>query len=214
VHRWSCSTRAGTTPSTSSAANGSSASRAVPSHCPGWTARSRSCRLAPRVPLPIPVPELLGAPSGDYPWPFWGARLIPGRELADARPPGSDRVGAATGLGEFLRALHDPDLVPTVGAGLPHDPLRRADPGVRVPMARECLTRLGEYGVWNPAVEGLLAEAERLGLPTGPASVCHGDLHVRHLLVDEDAQAAGVIDWGDVCVADPALDLSLAYSGF
>ena len=42
----------------------------------------------------------------------------------------------------------------------------------------------------------------------------HGDLHQRHLLLDGDGRACGVIDWGDVCLADPALDLSLAYSGF
>ena len=44
--------------------------------------------------------------------------------------------------------------------------------------------------------------------------VVHGDLHVRHLLVDDDGQAAGVIDFGDLCLADPAVDLSLAYGGF
>jgi aminoglycoside phosphotransferase (APT) family kinase protein len=44
--------------------------------------------------------------------------------------------------------------------------------------------------------------------------VCHGDLHVRHLLVDRDGTATGVIDWGDLCLADPAVDLSIAYFGF
>ena len=44
--------------------------------------------------------------------------------------------------------------------------------------------------------------------------VCHGDLHVRHLLVDRDGSATGVIDWGDLCLADPAVDLSIAYFGF
>ncbi len=29
-----------------------------------------------------------------------------------------------------------------------------------------------------------------------------------------DGLAAGVIDWGDCCLADPALDLSLAYGAF
>jgi len=37
---------------------------------------------------------------------------------------------------------------------------------------------------------------------------------VRHLLVDEDAGPVGVIDWGDVCLADPAVDLALAYAAF
>ena len=30
----------------------------------------------------------------------------------------------------------------------------------------------------------------------------HGDLHVRHVLVD-NGELSGVIDWGDVCVGDP-----------
>jgi aminoglycoside phosphotransferase (APT) family kinase protein len=37
---------------------------------------------------------------------------------------------------------------------------------------------------------------------------------VRHLLVDAHGEAAAVIDWGDVCLGDPAVDLSLAYAGF
>ena len=39
--------------------------------------------------------------------------------------------------------------------------------------------------------------------------MCHGDLHVRHLLVRAGA-LTGVIDWGDVCRGDPAVDL-MAY---
>jgi len=39
----------------------------------------------------------------------------------------------------------------------------------------------------------------------------HGDLHFRHLLVGGGA-ASGVIDWGDVCVSDPAIDLPLLWS--
>jgi aminoglycoside phosphotransferase (APT) family kinase protein len=44
--------------------------------------------------------------------------------------------------------------------------------------------------------------------------ICHGDLHVRHLLVDRDGSVTGVIDWGDLCLADPAVDLSIAYFAF
>ena len=32
--------------------------------------------------------------------------------------------------------------------------------------------------------------------------------------MNENGHAAGVIDWGDVCVADRSVDLSLAYGGF
>jgi aminoglycoside phosphotransferase (APT) family kinase protein len=37
----------------------------------------------------------------------------------------------------------------------------------------------------------------------------HGDLHLRHLLVDDAGAAAGVIDFGDVCRGDPAIDMAL-----
>ena len=32
-------------------------------------------RLAPLLPLPIPVPEFVGRPDDCYPWPFVGARV-------------------------------------------------------------------------------------------------------------------------------------------
>jgi aminoglycoside phosphotransferase (APT) family kinase protein len=87
---------------------------------------------------------------------------------------------------------------------------------VRAPLARERLDRVAAQGVWqpDPAVHTLLAEAAHLGPPDGAPVLVHGDLHQRHLLLDSAGHAAGVIDWGDVCLGDPALDLSLAYSGF
>ncbi|GAB4053726.1 aminoglycoside phosphotransferase family protein [Catellatospora paridis] len=179
-------------------------------------------RLVGRLPLPIPVPELIGVPSARFPWPFWGARLVPGVELADTGLPDDRRTRAAADLGGFLRALHDPALAALVmgdsdpAAVLPHDPMRRGDPAVRGPQAREWLAGLAASGLWQPdsAVFGLLDEAEPLGPADGPPVLVHGDLHQRHLLLGDDGRATGVIDWGDVCLADPAVDLSLAYSGF
>jgi aminoglycoside phosphotransferase (APT) family kinase protein len=84
----------------------------------------------------------------------------------------------------------------------------RGDMSVRVPMAREELTALGLL----PAnVERVLDAA--LELPTPTATVlAHGDLHIRHALTDGDGGLSGVIDWGDACRADPAIDLSLYWS--
>ena len=48
--------------------------------------------------------------------------------------------------------------------------------------------------------------------PPDPVAVTHGDLHFRHLLVDQNASLVGVIDWGDVCRADPSIDLPLIWS--
>ncbi|MEU8307864.1 phosphotransferase [Actinomadura sp. NPDC048955] len=172
--------------------------------------------LAPRLPLPVPVPRFVGGPSGDFPWPFWGARRIPGRELADVRPPGGDRVVLAAETGAFLRALHDPALAREVGKGLPVDPMGRADPAGRASRTHGRLDAIAARGVWerDPAVGEFLAAAKGWAAPGGEPVLVHGDLHVRHLLLTPGGRAAGVIDWGDVCLGAPAVDLSLAYAGF
>ena len=180
-------------------------------------------RLAAVLPLPIPEPRFAGEPSPRYPWPFFGARLLPGTELADAALPDDRRVRAAAAVGEFLGVLHDPSLVALAGgADLPVDPMRRASPAVRAGRAREVAGRLAQQGIWSPgdAVTELLDRAGRVpgdagaGPAGGPFAVCHGDLHLRHLLVGGDGSAAGVIDWGDLCLADPAVDLMIAYLAF
>jgi aminoglycoside phosphotransferase (APT) family kinase protein len=171
-------------------------------------------RLAPLLPVPIPVPALVGLPGDDFPWPFFGSALLPGREPDVESPPEGDRDGLAAELGSFLRALHARELAAAVdpNALLPVDVNRRADMAARVPRTREQLAALERLGLWQVPllVERLLAEAERLP-PPAPGALVHGDLHFRHVLVESGA-VTGVIDWGDVCRADPAVDLQLVWS--
>jgi aminoglycoside phosphotransferase (APT) family kinase protein len=159
--------------------------------------------LAPLLPLPIPVPRFVGEPAHGYPWPFFGAALLPGRELPDAGLTDDERCALGRPLGEFLRTLHRVD----VAAGLPSDPLERSDMAVRVPRTLERLAELEPLWRAPPSVRDLLDAARGLPVPE-PVSVVHGDLHFRHLLVEGGA-AAGVIDWGDLCRDDPSVDLPL-----
>jgi len=173
--------------------------------------------IAPLLPLSVPAPELIADDDDPAePWPFSGARLIPGRELADTGLPQSDRVGAAAAVGAFLRVLH---AVPTQAVGdvdLPYDPMSRGWPRARAESTRENLDRLVADRLWagDQRVDALLEAAWQLAGPAGEPVLVHGDLHVRHLLVDGEGAATGVIDWGDLCRADPAVDLSLAYAAF
>ena len=176
-------------------------------------------RLAPVLPLPVPDPRFIGRPSERYPWPFFGARLLPGTELAASGLADARRGPVAAGTGRFLRALGEPQVRALArDAALPVDPMRRGSPAVRAGRAREVLDRLADAGVWaaDPAVYALLDEAARVPERDQPGElvVAHGDLHVRHVLTGADGAASGIIDWGDVCLADPAVDLSLAYFGF
>jgi aminoglycoside phosphotransferase (APT) family kinase protein len=165
-------------------------------------------RLSPLLPVPVPVPVFVGRPANGYPWPFFGAELLPGIEAGDANLGDDERIEVALQLAGFLRTLHSLELdVP-----LPVDANQRTDASRRIAMAREELAEVDQLGLWRAPseLERLFEAAERLPPPEPPVLV-HGDLHFRHVLVDGPA-VTGVIDWGDVCRSDPAIDLPLLWS--
>lgn len=168
-------------------------------------------RLAPHLPLPIPTPLHVGVPALGFPWPWFGAPFLPGTGLMASGLPFAARSAIGTALGSFLRALHAPDLVAEVGDDLAADPMRRGDMPHRVAMTRTRLAELAGAGILegDSATHALLDDAATLP-PSSRRAVLHGDLHAAHVLV-MDGAATGVIDWGDVCVGDPAIDLSIAY---
>jgi aminoglycoside phosphotransferase (APT) family kinase protein len=172
-------------------------------------------RVAPLLPIPVPVPTFVGQETTRFPRPFFAYRLLHGVEPADARLSEDERASIGAELGRFLRVLHARETLEAVDPArvLPVDINGRADMATRVPRARENLATLQELGLWTApsAVERILASAEAL-LPTTSALVLvHGDLHQRHVLV-ESGSISGVIDWGDVCRADPCIDLMLVWS--
>ena len=169
-------------------------------------------RLAPLLPVPIPAPRFIGAPNDRFPWPFFGAPLLAGVEPADAELTEFHRVELGATLGRFLRVLHTSETREAVDPErlLPVDPMRRADPAKRVPLARQLLAELESSGIARCPATGLLNDASRLGASTETVYL-HGDLHLRHVLVD-GGSLAGVIDWGDTCLGDPSIDLQIAWS--
>lgn len=165
--------------------------------------------IALALPLAVPAATHVGAPSRAFAWPFAGAPLIAGTEAVEAGLGPGARLAVATSLGRFLATLHDPALAARVEhLALPVDPLSRSDMALRVPLARERLAVLRRRGLLDPspALAELFEEALAVPPPAAPV-LAHGDLHPRHLLVGPDGIPTGVIDWIDVCLADPAIDL-------
>jgi aminoglycoside phosphotransferase (APT) family kinase protein len=172
-------------------------------------------RLGPMLPAPVPVPVHVGRPTDAYPWPFIGTRLIAGTELAASDMDAVARVRLGAELGSFLAALHAPELAERFGDELPVDPMRRADMPERGAIARTWLDEAADLGIWDRSRD---AEADDLILRAASVpeasrlSVAHGDLHLRHVMLTDDGRMAGIIDWGDMCLADPAIDLPLVWS--
>ncbi|MFC5150457.1 aminoglycoside phosphotransferase family protein [Streptomyces amakusaensis] len=162
--------------------------------------------LAPRLPLPIPVPQRLGEPSERFPRPWIVTTWVPG-EPAD-REPVTRGTEAAEALAAFLTALHRPAPA-------------------EAPAGRDRGGPLAWYADWcgrqlASAVErGLIQDPEgvravwedALAAPDreGPAVWLHGDLHPANVLTG-DGTLRGVIDFGDLCAGDPACDLAAAWS--
>lgn len=152
-------------------------------------------RIAPRLPLAVPVPEFTGAPSERYPWPFAGYRMLAGRTADQIGLTDERRAAAAPVLGRFLRALHALPIDP--GPDVVADRLGAAR------MRGETGARLGELG-WP--VPTWFDEPVRAPIRS---TLVHGDLHARQILVGDGV--CGVIDWGDVHFGDPACDLAVAW---
>lgn len=172
--------------------------------------------LARRLPVPIPAAERV-APAGPlHPAPYLAHRFLPGTTGDRAALDPAQRTRLAPQLAGFLSTLHVVPVAEARAMGVPDD-VFRSDPERRVEQITERLPALAAAGFAREAdaIAGVMA-SHGMGaidaLPSAERTLCHGDFYARHFLVDAQADLCGVIDWGDVCVADPAIDLSIAYA--
>ncbi|QKW07320.1 aminoglycoside phosphotransferase family protein [Streptomyces sp. NA04227] len=161
--------------------------------------------LAPRLPLPVPVPQRLGQPSERFPRPWIVTTWVPG-EPAD-RSPAMRAAESADALAAFLTALHQP--APD-GAPFGRD---RGGPPARYAggFARQLAAVTAAGLVPDPdAVRAVWEDAVAAPDWSGPPLWLHADLHPANVLT-ADGTLCGVIDFGDLCAGDPAWDLAAAW---
>ena len=158
--------------------------------------------LAPRLPLPIPVPQRLGEPSERFPRPWIVTTWVPGAP-AD-RAPATRGPEAADALAAFLTALHQP-----APAGAPAGRGRGGSLADSAGYFDRSLAEATGLGlIPDPdAVRAVWDDAVAAPGWAGPALWIHGDLHPANLLT-ADGTFCGVIDFGDLCTGDPAFDLA------
>ena len=129
----------------------------------------------------------------------------PGRS---ARAPSSrtrgNLAGLASEVGRALTALH---AVPVEEARAHSVPELDLGEELYRPMVEACLPHLGSRGrAWLE--RRFAAFIEGGGSSAAARVLVHGDLGCGHLLADEAGHLAGIIDWGDALIADPAYDLA------
>jgi aminoglycoside 2''-phosphotransferase len=184
-------------------------------------------RLAPSLNLPVPVVERLAPYRGEI---LAAAhRKIVGepltRELYESLPSGR-REQAVSDLALFLLSLHGASLAVAREAGVPSCdyPFCRTEDGITPGSAPEQYSAALEKLLTFPQIDRdtahfcaavvrslLRQERDEPGVP----ALVHGDLSAEHVLFDAGAgRIVGVIDFTDVIVADPALDLMYLYSAY
>ncbi|MEV0195308.1 aminoglycoside phosphotransferase family protein [Nonomuraea sp. NPDC050691] len=162
--------------------------------------------LAPRLPLPVPVPQRLGEPSARFPRPWIVTTWVPG-EPAD-RAPVTRGAEAADALAAFLTALHQPAPEQAPVGQDRGGPLADYSEGFVKGLASA--TEMGL--IPDPdAVRAVWDDAVAAPDWTGPALWLHGDLHPANVLT-ADGTICGVIDFGDLFAGDPAGDLAAAWN--
>jgi aminoglycoside phosphotransferase (APT) family kinase protein len=166
-------------------------------------------KLAPHLPLAVPVPLADGVPADGYPfhWSVYG--WLEGENATVERV--ADSREAAADLAQFVAALQriDPTGGPPPGEHnfFRGEPLSRRDEAVRnsIHALRDEIDVGVVTAAWEPAVRA--PEWQR-----APVWI-HGDLDSRNLLV-EQGRLRAVIDWGGLGVGDPACDVMVAWKVF
>jgi aminoglycoside phosphotransferase (APT) family kinase protein len=161
--------------------------------------------LAPRLPLPVPVPQRLGEPSPRFPRPWIVTTWVPGTP-AD-RVPATRGAEAADTLAAFLTALHQPAPAAAPAGRGRGGPLAGAAEGFAGYLKEAIDLDL----IPDPdAVRAVWDDAVAAPAWAGPPLWLHGDLHPANLLT-ADGTYCGVIDFGDMCAGDPACDLAACW---
>ncbi|MEV5844092.1 aminoglycoside phosphotransferase family protein [Streptomyces sp. NPDC051985] len=158
--------------------------------------------LAPRLPLPVPMPVRSGEPSARFPKHWTVMTWVPGEPLDLTSISRGDH--AADTLAGFLRALH---VEAPAGAPAASDfgahPKDSTDGFEHFFRAVDLDGPADEVrAVWDDAVAAPEWE--------GPPVWVHGDLHPANVVVS-DGTLSGVIDFGALFAGDPAWDLAAAW---
>jgi aminoglycoside phosphotransferase (APT) family kinase protein len=150
-------------------------------------------RLAPALPLAVPVPVAEGAPADGYACHWSVCTWIEGETGVDAP---WDPLTAADTLASFVRALRQ---IESDGAPPLRDRLAYRSDDMRAVVAQVGSDALA---IWEAALEA----------PTwnGPAVWCHADLDARNWLV-RGGRLHGIIDWEGFGAGDPAADVMAAW---
>lgn len=165
-------------------------------------------RLAPRLPLPVPLPLAKGTPAEGYPRTWSICQWLEGET---ARLGGITSPAQASALGRWIAALQeiDPSGGPLPG---PHNSNRGVSLARRDRATRAAIAELRGLNLIDADLSARIWAAA-LSAPAWdrPPVWIHGDLQPGNLLMT-DGRVSAVIDFGCLGIGDPACDVMAAWT--
>lgn len=165
-------------------------------------------KLAPRLPLQLPVQLAIGEPDAGYPYQWAVYRWLDGESAISAHIP--DLCQAARDLAQFIVALQRLD--PAGGPPAAEHNLRGVPLALRDASTRAAIAAMGSM-IDADAATRVWETALRAPPWDRPPVWFHGDLLPGNLLV-ANGRLRAVIDWSGAGVGDPACDLMCAWGLF
>ncbi len=170
--------------------------------------------LATYCSMPIPIPLFRGKATEEYPYIFYGYKLLPGKSIGNFELNAQAYKKLATNLGLFLKELHGVSLDFAQKKELMSEPAKvdfefcvvRGLEAFESSIAHDLIPVHFDKNRIKMFIESWV----ELEVPKKQV-ILHGDLYARHVLINKMGDIVGIIDWGDLHIGCIGVDLGVVY---
>ena len=168
------------------------------------------------IKLDIPDPKYQGHPCEIYPYHFHGYQMLEGKTGCSIELSDLERSQNITKLAAFLRTIHNINALQATKIGAREQVFDRTNRARLIQALSSRVEKINQQQIdiqINMDVYAQeIARIEKISL-SNDKTLVHGDLYSRHFMFT-DGVLTGVIDWGDVGINHPVVDLGVIYSFF
>lgn len=161
-------------------------------------------------------PTFIGKASHLYPFPFAGYPKLKGNPLYEIGFPFIKKTSFARTLGSWLRELHSIKVNDKHIKLIKGDQTWRLNVKQRLSFCQEKIKQYEQYFSTSQLDTSLLSKTikklSKFNFTKKKLCYLHGDLYSSHILVDNELNLTGLIDWGDVHIGHPGIDLIIIFN--
>jgi aminoglycoside phosphotransferase (APT) family kinase protein len=169
--------------------------------------------ISKNISFHISNPEWIGQPCELYPYHYAGYRLLPGKPLCDATENLISDFVFAQQLANWLSELHSIPVVEGHAKLIKGDQDWRLNVNHRIARCVDNVNRYNNFfeqaGFDTKNLVEIINSLNQLNLHSEKKCYLHGDLYSRHIIVNEQLLPVGLIDWGDLHIGPPGIDLAV-----